>query len=119
MTKPLFAMAPDIAILLTARLLARVKGRGGAPRVTLWQPSSPAAPRGAAFGLRQSGYRRRVHRPLAGVDDVLSGQRLRAVFWVAVVPGMMAVHSTFRDSGAASRQGTQRVNRSAGQFLRV
>ena len=54
-TKPLFALAPGIGIVLTARLLDRVgKGIRGAPRDALVADIAPPHLRGAAFGLRQS-----------------------------------------------------------------
>ena len=52
-TKPLFALAPSIGIVLTARFLDRVgKGIRGAPRDALLADIVPAEIRGAAFGLR-------------------------------------------------------------------
>ncbi len=94
LTKPLFAMAPTIGIVLTARLLDRVgKGVRGAPRDALVADIAPAHLRGAAFGLRQSldavgaflGPLLAVGLMLLWADD------FRAVFWVAVIPGLMAV----------------------------
>jgi predicted MFS family arabinose efflux permease len=90
LTKPLFAIAPDIGTLLTARLLDRVgKGVRGAPRDALVADIAPAHLRGAAFGLRQSldtvgaflGPLLAVGLMLLWADD------FRAVFWVAVIPG--------------------------------
>lgn len=55
LTKPLFAIAPVIGVVLAARLLDRVgKGIRGAPRDALVADIAPAEVRGAAFGLRQS-----------------------------------------------------------------
>ena len=55
LTKPLFALAPSIGMVLTARLLDRVgKGVRGAPRDALVADIAPPDMRGAAFGLRQS-----------------------------------------------------------------
>ena len=55
LTKPLFAIAPGMGVVLTARLLDRVgKGIRGAPRDALVADIAPAHLRGAAFGLRQS-----------------------------------------------------------------
>jgi MFS family permease len=55
LTKPLFALAPGIGTVLTARLLDRVgKGVRGAPRDALVADIAPPDMRGAAFGLRQS-----------------------------------------------------------------
>jgi MFS family permease len=93
-TKPLFAIAPTAAIVFTARLLDRVgKGIRGAPRDALVADIAPANLRGAAFGLRQSldtvgaliGPLLAVGLMLLWADD------FRAVFWVAVIPGLLAV----------------------------
>ncbi|MCA0324745.1 MAG: MFS transporter [Proteobacteria bacterium] len=93
-TKPLFALAPGIGVVLTARLLDRVgKGIRGAPRDALVADIAPPEARGAAFGLRQSldtvgaflGPLLAVGLMLLWHDD------FRAVFWVAVVPGLLAV----------------------------
>jgi MFS family permease len=94
LSKPLFALAPGMGLVLTARLLDRVgKGVRGAPRDALVADIAPPAMRGAAFGLRQSldtvgaflGPLLAVGLMLLWHDD------FRAVFWVAVVPGLLAV----------------------------
>lgn len=55
LTKPLFAVAPTIGLVLTARLLDRVgKGVRDAPRDALIADIVPEQIRGAAFGLRQA-----------------------------------------------------------------
>jgi len=94
LTKPLFALAPSAGVVLGARLLDRVgKGIRGAPRDALVADIAPPALRGAAFGLRQSldtvgafvGPLLAVGLMLLWADD------FRAVFWVAVIPGLLAV----------------------------
>lgn len=94
LTKPLFAVANTTGIVLTARLLDRVgKGIRGAPRDALVADLSPPNLRGAAFGLRQSldtvgaflGPLLAVGLMLLWADD------FRMVFWVAVIPGVLAV----------------------------
>ena len=94
LTKPLFALASSTGMVLTARLLDRVgKGVRGAPRDALVADMAPAAIRGAAFGLRQSldtvgaflGPLLAVGLMLLWADD------FRSVFWVAVIPGSLAV----------------------------
>ena len=94
LTKPLFALASTMGVVLTARMLDRVgKGIRGAPRDALVADIAPPALRGAAFGLRQSldtvgafvGPLLAVGLMLLWADD------FRAVFWVAVVPGLLAV----------------------------
>ena len=93
-TKPLFALAPGLGLVLTVRLLDRVgKGIRGAPRDALVADIAPPHLRGAAFGLRQSldtvgafaGPLIAVGLMLLWADD------FQAVFWVAVIPGAMAV----------------------------
>ena len=93
-TKPLFAIAPTIGIVLTARMLDRVgKGIRGAPRDALVADITPTHLRGAAFGLRQSlDTVGAFLGPLLAVGLMLLwANDFRAVFWVAVIPGMMAV----------------------------
>ena len=98
LTKPLFAMASTSGIVLTARLLDRVgKGIRGAPRDALVADLAPAHLRGAAFGLRQSlDTVGAFIGPLLAVGLMLLwANDFRAVFWVAVVPGMLAVALLF------------------------
>ncbi|MGZ4957739.1 MAG: MFS transporter [Methylomonas sp.] len=94
LTKPLFAIATGAGMVLGARLTDRVgKGIRGAPRDALVADITPPEIRGAAFGLRQSldtvgaflGPLLAVGLMLLWHDD------FRAVFWVAVIPGMLAV----------------------------
>lgn len=93
-TKPLFALASGLGLVLTARLLDRVgKGVRGAPRDALVADIAPPHLRGAAFGLRQSlDTIGAILGPLLAVGLMLLwANDFRAVFWVAVVPGVMAV----------------------------
>ncbi len=94
LTKPLFAIAPSMGLVLTARLLDRVgKGVRGAPRDALIADIVPAPLRGASFGLRQSlDTAGAFIGPLLGVGLMLLwANDFRAVFWVAVIPGLMSV----------------------------
>nr|WP_298143436.1 MFS transporter [uncultured Pseudomonas sp.] len=94
LTKPLFALASTTGIVLTARMLDRVgKGLRGAPRDALVADITPAHLRGAAFGLRQSlDTVGAFLGPLLAVGLMLLwANDFRAVFWVAVIPGMIAV----------------------------
>ncbi len=94
LTKPLFAVATSTGVVLTARLLDRVgKGIRGAPRDALAADIAPPHLRGAAFGLRQSlDSVGSFLGPLIGVGLMLLwANDFRAVFWVAVIPGVMAV----------------------------
>ena len=97
-TKPLFALAPTMGFVVTARLLDRVgKGIRGAPRDALVADIAPADIRGAAFGLRQSlDTVGAFVGPLLAVGLMLLwANDFRAVFWVAVVPGFLAVALLF------------------------
>ena len=94
LAKPLFAWAPDLGTLLTARLLDRLgKGMRGAPRDALVADIAPPQLRGAAFGLRQSldTVGAFLGPLLATGLMLLWADNFRAVFWVAVMPGLMAV----------------------------
>jgi MFS family permease len=93
-TKPLFAIASGVGLVLTARLLDRVgKGVRGAPRDAMVADIAPPQLRGAAFGLRQSlDTIGAFLGPLLAVGLMLLwANDFRAVFWVAVFPGLMAV----------------------------
>jgi MFS family permease len=94
LTKPLFALASGIGLVLAARLLDRVgKGVRGAPRDALIADITPPLLRGAAFGLRQAlDTVGALVGPLLAVGLMLLwANDFRAVFWVAVIPGLMAV----------------------------
>jgi len=94
LTKPLFAMAPTLGIVLTARLLDRVgKGVRGAPRDALVADMTAPGLRGAAFGLRQSlDTVGAFLGPLLAIGLMLLwANDFRAVFWVSVIPGVAAV----------------------------
>ena len=94
LSKPLFALAPGMGLVTAARLIDRVgKGIRGAPRDALVADIAPAHLRGAAFGLRQSlDTVGAVLGPLLGVGlMLLYANDFRAVFWWAVIPGVLAV----------------------------
>lgn len=93
-SKPLFALAPTVGIVLAARLLDRVgKGVRGAPRDALVADLAPLGLRGAAFGLRQSlDTVGAFLGPLVAVGLMLLwANNFRAVFWAAGIPGLAAV----------------------------
>jgi MFS family permease len=93
-SKPLFALAGGIGLVVTARLIDRVgKGIRGAPRDALVADLAPPGMRGAAFGLRQS-----LDTVGAFLGPVLAiglmllwANDFRLVFWVAVIPAVAAV----------------------------
>jgi MFS family permease len=98
LSKPLFAIAATAGGVLAARLIDRVgKGLRGAPRDALVADIAPPALRGAAFGLRQSlDTVGAFLGPLLAVALMLLWSNdVRAVFWVAVLPGLAAVALLF------------------------
>ena len=93
-TKPVFAMSSSLGVILTARVVDRIgKGIRGAPRDALVADLAPPEIRGAAFGLRQSlDTVGALVGPLLAVALMLSwANDFRAVFWVAMIPGLLAV----------------------------
>jgi MFS family permease len=116
-TKPLFALASSLEVVLTARLLDRTgKGIRGAPRDALVADIAQPHLRGAAFGLRQAldtvgaflGPLVATALMLLWADD------FRAVFWVAVIPGTMSVALLL----FGVQEPTTRQNRSSGNPIR-
>lgn len=93
-SKPLFALAPNVGVVLSARLIDRVgKGIRGAPRDALVADLAPSQVRGAAYGLRQAlDTVGAFSGPLLAIALMLLWSNdIRAVFWVAVAPGLLAV----------------------------
>lgn len=94
LSKPLFALAHGIGLVVAARLLDRAgKGIRDAPRDALVADIAPPEMRGAAFGLRQSldTVGALVGPLLAMALMLLWANDFRAVFWIAGVPGVLAV----------------------------
>ena len=120
LTKPVFAMASGAGVVLAARVLDRVgKGVRGAPRDALVADITPPQLRGAAFGLRQSldTVGAFVGPLLAAGLMLLWSDDFRAVFWIAVVPGLLAVallffglHEPPHPRGEARTNPLQRAN---------
>ncbi len=114
LSKPLFALASSTGTVFAARFVDRIgKGIRGAPRDALVADIAPPEVRGAAYGLRQSldtvgaftGPLLAVGLMLLWADD------FRAVFWVAVVPGTLAVVLlVFGVREPERRPGAKRVN---------
>ncbi len=98
LSKPLFAMASGLGLVVGARLIDRVgKGIRGAPRDALVAELAPPSMRGAAFGLRQSlDTVGAFLGPLLAVGLMLLwANDFRAVFWVAVIPAVLSVALLF------------------------
>lgn len=94
LSKPLFPLATGVVPVLAARFADRIgKGIRGAPRDALIADVTPAEIRGRAFGLRQSmdtvgafaGPLVAIALMLLLVNDI------RAVFWIAAIPAVLAV----------------------------
>lgn len=93
-SKPLFAVAPGIGVVVTARIMDRIgKGIRGAPRDALVADVTPPHLRGAAYGLRQSlDTVGAFVGPLLAVGVMLAwADNFRLAFWLAVIPGVLAV----------------------------
>lgn len=94
LSKPLFALASSSGVVFGARMIDRVgKGIRGAPRDALVADVTPPDIRGAAFGLRQSlDTLGAFLGPLLAVGLMLLWNNdFQAIFWVAVVPGALAI----------------------------
>jgi MFS family permease len=93
-TKPFFALATTPGMVFAARFIDRIgKGIRGAPRDALVGDIAPAELRGAAYGLRQAldTVGAFAGPLLATALMVLTGERYRLVFWIAVVPAITSV----------------------------
>jgi len=94
LSKPLFALAPGVGLIFTARFVDRVgKGIRGAPRDALVADVTPPEKRGAAYGLRQSlDSVGAFLGPLLAIGLMfLLHNRFRMIFWLAFIPGLLAV----------------------------
>ncbi len=94
LSKPLFALAGSSGMVLTARMIDRVgKGIRGAPRDALVADVTPPEIRGAAYGLRQSlDTVGAFLGPLLAVALMFVWHNdFQAIFWVAVIPGVMSI----------------------------
>ena len=93
-TKPLFALAGSPAVVFGARFADRIgKGLRGAPRDALVADVTPLAIRGRAFGLRQSlDTVGAFAGPLLAIGLMaVFANDIRMVFWIAVIPAVLAV----------------------------
>ncbi len=93
-TKPLFALASGIGLVVTARFVDRIgKGIRGAPRDALVADIAPEHIRGASFGLRQSldTVGAFTGPLLATALMLLWANDFRSVFWAACVPAVICV----------------------------
>ncbi len=92
--KVLFPLAASLSIVLVARVIDRVgKGLRDGPRDAFVADITPARIRGAGYGLRISFYTVGfVVGPLASMGlMMMSGDDFRLVFWIALVPALLAI----------------------------
>jgi MFS family permease len=93
-TKPMFPLAGTVGWVFAARFIDRIgKGVRDAPRDALIGDLAPAHQRGACYGLRQSlDTVGAFAGPLLALALMaLFADDIRAVFWVAVIPAVIAV----------------------------
>ncbi|WP_310569895.1 MFS transporter [Gemmatimonas sp.] len=94
LVRPLVAIAQSATQVLAIRLVDRVgKGIRGAPRDALLADSTPPEFRGRAFGFhRAADHAGAVVGPLIALACLQwLGMPVRQVFWVAAIPGALAV----------------------------
>ena len=94
LTKPIFPLGATIGWIAAARFIDRVgKGLRGAPRDALVADLAPPSLRGASFGLRQSldTVGAFAGPGLAIALMWLTSDHYQAVFWIAVIPAVVAV----------------------------
>ena len=94
LSKPLFPLAGDVGTVLVARFFDRSgKGIRDAPRDALLADQLPTTVRGSGFGLRLTLFTiGSVLGPLIATGIMLaSGDNIRLVFWIAVIPAFLSV----------------------------
>jgi MFS family permease len=94
LTKPVFPLAASIGWVAAARFTDRIgKGIRGAPRDALVADITPAASRGAAYGLRQAldSVGAFIGPLLALLFMSLLASDIRKVLWIGVAPAFVAV----------------------------
>jgi MFS family permease len=112
LSKPLFALALSVQWVFVARFMDRIgKGIRGAPRDALIADLTPPEIRGAAYGMRQSlDTIGAFLGPLLAIALMVAfAGDFRAVFWFAVIPGVISVallvfgvHEAERAQGVAA-----------------
>jgi len=93
LARPIFPMADSVAWIFVGRLLDRIaNGLQATPREALIADISPPHLKGACFGLRQTlGTAGSACGALLGVVVMeMTNSDFRTVFWVAVIPALLA-----------------------------
>jgi len=94
LSKPLFAVATTSSLVLAARFSDRIcKGIRDSPRDAMIGDLIPSGLRGAAYGLRQAlDTVGAVAGPLIAIGLMAAlNDNFRTVFWLALIPGVLAV----------------------------
>jgi MFS family permease len=92
-SKPLFPLAGSAATVMAARFVDRIgKGIRGSPRDAMIADETPPELRGRAFGLRQAlDTAGALLAPIAAIALMyLFADRVRTVFWIAVIPAALS-----------------------------
>ena len=92
--KVLFPLATVAGVVLAARVIDRIgKGMRDAPRDALMTDVTPAPIRASGFGLRVAFYTTGfVLGPMAAMALMAaSGDDFRLVFWIALIPALVAI----------------------------
>lgn len=121
-TKPLFAIAQGLGLIVTARFVDRIgKGIRGAPRDALIADITPSALRGRAYGLRQA-----MDTVGALLGPIMAAllmwwlhNNYRLVFWLAAVPAFLAVLVLWlavKEPAQTARPSTHKTSPEAGKF---
>ena len=93
LSKPLFPLAANAALVLLARFADRIgKGIRGSPRDAMIADETPPEIRGRAFGLRQAlDTAGALLAPLVAIALMaLLASNIRAVFWIAAIPAAIS-----------------------------
>ncbi|MDO5532438.1 MFS transporter [Sutterella sp.] len=94
LSKPVFALADQIGVVLAARFFDRIgKGVRGAPRDAIVASVTPKEIWGAAYGLRQSldAAGAFAGPALATLCLLFFTDDLRTIFWLALIPGALCI----------------------------
>ena len=89
LSKPLFPLASNAALLMVARFADRIgKGIRGSPRDAMIADETPPEIRGRAFGLRQAmDTAGALLAPIVAIGLMaLFANQIRLVYWIAIVP---------------------------------
>jgi MFS family permease len=123
--KFLFPVADSVSVVFAARLIDRFgKGIRDAPRDAFVTDLTPSEIRGSGFGLRLAFYTTGfVLGPLVAIGLMMSsGDNFRLVFWLSVVPALVAIAIllfTVKEIPSNKGDGKRQVNIHASDLARL